>query len=150
MAAVASPVMGPISDAIVATLGDTILVEMGVHAGFEATTKVANDLILDKAVNAIIPIHSKTFETTGIKEILITLKYKQTMTDASLGFYRSSVHKYHSALPSDPRARRLTLWVQEQLALLKRDGLFVYGEGVVLAVLVRERAKAHHPALHDA
>ena len=94
MAAVASPVMGPISDAIVATLGDTILVEMGVHAGFEATTKVANDLILDKAVNAIIPIHSKTFETTGIKEILITLKYKQTMTDASLGFYRSSVHKY--------------------------------------------------------
>ena len=89
----AAPVMGPISDAIVATLGDTILVELGMHAGFEATTKLANDLVLDKAINAVIPIHSATFETTGIKEILITLKYKQTMTDASLGFYRSSVHQ---------------------------------------------------------
>ncbi|KAF7797358.1 hypothetical protein EIP86_008553 [Pleurotus ostreatoroseus] len=92
-AAVASPVMGPISDAIVATLGDTILVEMGVHAGFEVTTKIANDLVLDKAINAVIPIHSATFETTGVKELLITLKYKHTMTDASLGFYRSSLHE---------------------------------------------------------
>lgn len=85
--------MGPISDAIVATLGDTILVEMGMHAGFEVTVKLADDLVFDKTLNAIIPVHSKTFETTGIKEMLITLKYKQTMTDASLGFYRSSLHK---------------------------------------------------------
>ncbi|KAJ3559166.1 hypothetical protein NM688_g508 [Phlebia brevispora] len=96
VAAVAAPVMGPISDAIVSTLGDTILVEMGIHAGFEATTKIANDLVLDKALKAVIPIHSATFETTGIKELLITLPYKQTLTDASLGFYRSSLHKDNS------------------------------------------------------
>ncbi len=92
-AAVAAPVMGPVSDAIFTSLGDTILVEMGLHAGFEMTTKLANGLVLDKAVNAIIPIHSKQLETTGIKELLITLKYKHTMQDAALGFYRSSVHK---------------------------------------------------------
>ena len=89
----AAPVMGPISDVIVGALGDTILVEMGMHVGFEAATKVADDLVVDKAINAVIPIHSATFETTGVKELLITLKYKQTMTDAGLGFFRSSVHK---------------------------------------------------------
>ena len=85
--------MGPISDAIVATLGDTILVEMGVHAGFEVTTKIANDLVLDKAIKAVVPIHSDRLNTTGVKELLITLKYKHTLEDASLGFYRSGLHK---------------------------------------------------------
>ena len=93
MAAVAAPVMGPVSDAIVTTLGDSILVEIGVHTGFELTTKLANDLVIDKAVNHIIPIHSDRLQTTGIKELLITLKYKHTIEDAALGFYRGSLHK---------------------------------------------------------
>lgn len=93
MAAVAAPVMGPVSDAIVATLGDSILVEIGVHTGFELTTKLANDLVIDKPLNHLIPIHSVRLQTTGIKEILITLKYKHTMEDAALGFYRGSLHK---------------------------------------------------------
>lgn len=93
MAAIAAPVMGPVSDLVVSTVGDSILIEIGMHAGFEATTSLANDLVFDKPVNRIIPIHSNRLETTGVKTILITLKYKHTVEDAALGFYRGSVHK---------------------------------------------------------
>jgi hypothetical protein len=93
MAVVAAPVMGPVSDVVVSSFGDTILVEMGLHAGFELTTKVANDLVIDKSIKHIVPIHSKRLETTGVKVLLITLKYKHTVEDAALGFYRSSVHQ---------------------------------------------------------
>lgn len=86
--------MGPVSDIVVSTLGDTILVELGMHAGFDLTTKVADDLILDKSIKAVVPIHSQRLETTGVKVLLITLKYKHTLEDAALGFYRSSLHRY--------------------------------------------------------
>ncbi|KAJ7627699.1 hypothetical protein DFH06DRAFT_1227889 [Mycena polygramma] len=96
MAVVAAPVLGPIAGEVLSTFGDTILVELGIHAGFSLTAQVANDLVIDKPLKAIIPIHSKRLETTGVKVLLITLKYKITMTDAALGFYRSSVHKDNS------------------------------------------------------
>lgn len=50
MAAIAAPVMGPVSDLVVSTVGDSILIEIGMHAGFEATTSLANDLVFDKPV----------------------------------------------------------------------------------------------------
>ncbi|KAK0204030.1 hypothetical protein DFS33DRAFT_1336258 [Desarmillaria ectypa] len=100
IAAIAAPVMGPVSDLVMGSLGDSILVEIGMHAGFEATTKIANDLVIDKAVKHIIPTHSKMLETTNVKVILITLKFKQTMEDATLGFFRSSVHKDPSLFSS--------------------------------------------------
>ncbi|EPQ53447.1 hypothetical protein GLOTRDRAFT_100608 [Gloeophyllum trabeum ATCC 11539] len=91
-AAIAAPVMGPISEAVVTTLGDTILVEVGLHTGFELATKGANDLLIEHPVSHLIPLHSKRLETTAVKELTITLKYKHTVEDASLGFFRSSVH----------------------------------------------------------
>lgn len=94
VAAVAAPVMGPISDLVVSSVGDSILVEIGLHTGFEVTAKMANDLVIDKPIKHYIPVHSKRLETTGVKVLLITLKYKHTFEDASLGFYRSSVHKW--------------------------------------------------------
>ncbi|KAI0360524.1 hypothetical protein OH77DRAFT_1445395 [Trametes cingulata] len=100
MAAVAAPVMGPVSDVVVSTLGDTILVEMGMHVGFDLTTKAANDLIFDGAIKQVFPIHSRRLETTGVKTMTITLKYKHVPEDASLGFYRSGVHKDNSLFAS--------------------------------------------------
>lgn len=85
--------MGPVADVVITTFGDSILVELGMHTGFELTTNAANDLIAGKTSNVIVPIHSKRLETTGVKVLLITLKHKQTMSDAALGFYRSSMHK---------------------------------------------------------
>ena len=85
--------MGPVTDTIVTTLGDSILVELGMHTGFELSAKFANELVADAAAKKLVPIHSKRLETTGIKVLLITLKHKQTMNDAALGFYRSSLHK---------------------------------------------------------
>ncbi|CAA7257329.1 unnamed protein product [Cyclocybe aegerita] len=79
VAAVAAPVMGPVADAAVASFGDTILVELGLHVGFDLSTKLANDLVFDKPINKLVPIHLKRLETTGMKVILITLKYKSTM-----------------------------------------------------------------------
>ncbi len=93
VAAVAAPVMGPVSDIVVSTFGDTILVEMGVHVGFDLTAKAANDLIFDGAIHQIVPIHSSRLQTTGVKVMAITLKYKHVPEDASLGFYRSGIHK---------------------------------------------------------
>lgn len=110
MAAIAAPIMGPVGDLTMSTFGeqafsyldkmsltcdlkgDTILVEVGLHAGFDLTTTVANDLIIGHGVSSAIPLHSKRLETTGVKTLLITLKYKHTIEDASLGFYRSSLH----------------------------------------------------------
>lgn len=85
--------MSPIADIIVAGLGSSIIVEIGTQAGFETTTKIVNDLVFGKAASLIIPTHSKQFETTGVKVLLITLKFKQLKDDAALGFYRSSVHQ---------------------------------------------------------
>jgi len=84
--------MGPVADVVVTSFGDTILVELGMHAGFDLTTKVANDLVFKKPLNKLLPIHSRRLETTGVKVLLITLKHKHTMSDAALGFYRSSLH----------------------------------------------------------
>ncbi|KAJ4468729.1 hypothetical protein J3R30DRAFT_3304491 [Lentinula aciculospora] len=92
-AAIASPVMGPVSDLVVSSFGDTILVELGLHAGFELTTKAANDLIIEHGIKHAIPIHSSRLETTHVKVLLITLKFKHTVEDAALGFFRSSIHR---------------------------------------------------------
>lgn len=91
--------MGPVSDTIVSTFGDTILVEMGMHVGFDLTAKAANDLVFDGAIKQIVPIHSSRLETTGVKTMTITLKYKHVPEDASLGFYRSGVHQCVCPLP---------------------------------------------------
>ncbi|KAJ7770612.1 hypothetical protein B0H16DRAFT_1306738 [Mycena metata] len=94
MAVVAAPVVfGGIGAEVFGMFGDTLLVELGLHAGFELTTAAANDLLIESPIKHAIPIHSKRLDTTGVKILLITLKYKMTMTDAALGFYRSSVHK---------------------------------------------------------
>jgi hypothetical protein len=85
--------MGPVSDIVVGSLGDSILVEVGLHTGFEVATHAANDLVLHNPVDHVLPIHSERLQTTGVKVLLITLKYKHVVTDAALGFYRSSVHK---------------------------------------------------------
>jgi len=74
-------------------IGDTILVEVGLSAGYHLSAVVADDLIIGHGVSAVIPTHSKRLETTSVKTLLITLKYKHTLEDASLGFYRSSLHK---------------------------------------------------------
>ncbi|KAL5514452.1 hypothetical protein ACEPAG_2540 [Sanghuangporus baumii] len=92
VAAVAAPVMGPVSDVVIDTVGDSLLVEIGLNVGFEASSKVANDLVIEHTIKHIIPAPSARLQTTGVKELLITLKYKHTLEDAQLGFFRSSVH----------------------------------------------------------
>ncbi|EKM56539.1 uncharacterized protein PHACADRAFT_172219 [Phanerochaete carnosa HHB-10118-sp] len=100
MAAVAAPVMGPVSDAIMDTAGDGIFVEIGMHASSELTTELADHLGIEKPFDFILPIHSDKLQTTGIKELLITLKYKHIHEDALLGFYRGSLHRDSSLFSS--------------------------------------------------
>ncbi|KAF7289971.1 hypothetical protein MIND_01372400 [Mycena indigotica] len=96
MAVVAAPVMGSVGAEVIGAFGDTILVELGLHAGFQLTTAAANDLVIEKPLKSLIPIHEKRLSTTAVKVLLITLKYKMTMTDAALGFFRSSIHTDNS------------------------------------------------------
>jgi len=84
--------MSPVGDVIVATLGDTIIVEMGLHAGFQLAVEGTNEIFIDKPIHHLMPSNDNRLFTTGIKELTITLTYKHTMMDASLGFFRSSVH----------------------------------------------------------
>ncbi|KAG2003405.1 hypothetical protein CC2G_004007 [Coprinopsis cinerea AmutBmut pab1-1] len=100
MAAVAAPVMAPISEVAVATFGSTILVQLGLRGGFSLATKGANDLLISKPINKLIPIHSDVLETTGVKILTITLKFKLAMEDAALGFYRGSAHEDTSLFSS--------------------------------------------------
>jgi hypothetical protein len=58
------------------------------------TAKLANDLVFDKTANALIPVHSARLQTTGVKTLLITLKYKHILEDAALGFFRTSMHQF--------------------------------------------------------
>lgn len=83
--------MGPVSDIIIGHFGDTIIVELAELAGYEATVKIGDELI-DHSISNAIPIHSRVLETTGVKEITITLKFKHTTEDATLGFFKSSLH----------------------------------------------------------
>ncbi|KAH7345648.1 hypothetical protein B0J17DRAFT_713205 [Rhizoctonia solani] len=94
IAATVFPVMGPITDTAAATFGNTIAVEIGSIVVYDRGTKLANDLIADKTAKAIIPAHFARLETISVKKILIALKFKHTMPDAALGFFRSgSVHQ---------------------------------------------------------
>jgi hypothetical protein len=83
--------MGPVTDVVVGTFGDTIVVELAEIAGYEATIRLGDELI-NHGISHAIPIHSKVLETTSVKTMTITLKYKHTHEDATLGFFRSSLH----------------------------------------------------------
>ncbi|KAF8321537.1 hypothetical protein DL93DRAFT_2130017 [Clavulina sp. PMI_390] len=99
-AAIAAPAMSPLMDTVVSTIGDSIVVEMGLHTGFEISTKASNTISPNKArttnmyhpVKHAIPVHSKKLETTGVKTLLITAPYKHNQLDAALGYFRASVH----------------------------------------------------------
>ena len=104
--------MGPVGDVLISTFGDTIIVELGLHTGFEIGVKVyfsfqyhlqnfhnpfpfwkaANDLLIADPIKHVIPMHDNRLATTAIKSLTITLKYKHTITDAALGFFRASTH----------------------------------------------------------
>ncbi len=87
--------MSPISDLVMTSFGDTILVEVGLHTGFEVSSKLAEDLFIEEPIKKVVGLHSKRLETTGIKVLLITLKFKLGgLEDARIGFFRSSVHKW--------------------------------------------------------
>jgi hypothetical protein len=60
--------------------------------GFELSTKLADDFVFDHSANALIPLHSRVLASSGTKTLTITLRYKHTQEDASMGFFRSSVH----------------------------------------------------------
>jgi len=100
MAAVAAPIMGPVSDVLVSSLGDSILVEGGLHVGVDLSSKILNDLIFEKATDPILPAYDSRLETTGVKSLLITLKYHHTVEDAAVGFFRSSLHRDPSLFSS--------------------------------------------------
>ncbi|KIJ35299.1 hypothetical protein M422DRAFT_51568 [Sphaerobolus stellatus SS14] len=92
-AAIAAPVMAPFGDVIITTLGDSILVELGLHAGFKLAVEGTNEIFIDNPIHHVMKSNDKRLITTAVKQLTITLKYKHTMTDASLGFFRSSIHK---------------------------------------------------------
>ncbi len=128
--------MGPVSDMVVTTLGDSILVELGMHTGFELSVRVANDLVFDKPIKHIVPIHSKRLETTGVKVLLITLKYKHTMFGCRAGFLSqlfaqvskislSIFIRYQNDFPA--LQRRISIFLPSKTTSLSRkDGFSPY------------------------
>jgi hypothetical protein len=79
-----------ISD-VVSPFGDTILAEAELKLG-HFTAKFIGELVSDKLLDKILPIHSSRLETTGVKVLLITLGHKHTISDADLKFYTSPLH----------------------------------------------------------
>ncbi|KII91140.1 hypothetical protein PLICRDRAFT_696263 [Plicaturopsis crispa FD-325 SS-3] len=100
MAAVATPIMGPVSDIAFSTIGDSILVEAGLHAGFHLAVDGLDELVISEPVHKLSPLHSRILETRDVKTLTITLKYKHIIEDAQLGFFRSSKHRDSSLFSS--------------------------------------------------
>jgi hypothetical protein len=93
-AAVATPLMGPISDVVVSTLGDSVLVDVGMHTGFELSAKAANSAVGDKVTDKLSGPALRSWRsftgngtpgwaTTGVKNVSITLMYKGIPSDAA-------------------------------------------------------------------
>jgi hypothetical protein len=85
--------MGPITEIAEAELGESVVVKMGLNAGFELGAKVADSLIIAKPLQYLLPIRSERLKTTATKTLTITLKFEITMQDAALGFFRASLHQ---------------------------------------------------------
>ncbi|KIY70857.1 hypothetical protein CYLTODRAFT_487743 [Cylindrobasidium torrendii FP15055 ss-10] len=98
-AAIASPAMDPISDAVTGSFGGGIGVNIAVDTGYNVATTVADELVTQGAEDSV-PAHSKRLETTAVKNIEITLPFKHTVSDAALGFYRGSTHADKSLFSS--------------------------------------------------
>lgn len=107
LGAIAAPLLAPLG-AVAAVggaalgggiIGGTLIVEIGLAAGFAVGTAAANDLIFKGPFDKMIPIYSSRLQTTAVKVLVATIQYKHTMTDAELGYFRSTLqHKEDSAL----------------------------------------------------
>lgn len=53
MAAVAAPVMAPAADLAVSSFGDSILLEIGMHAGFKVATEGLDELVIDEPIQFV-------------------------------------------------------------------------------------------------
>jgi len=145
--------MGPVSEAVFSSVGDSIIVDAAVHTGGELTAKAADDLLLDGAIKKVVPLHSARLETTGVKTLIITLRYKHTITDASLGFYRSSLHQYaFSRLSVGFGLVKCCLHfdTQGQLVVHHGDRVLLDQQGLVLSLSLRERTEARDTTLREA
>jgi hypothetical protein len=85
--------MGPITEVAEAAFGESVVVKVGLDAGFHLGAKVADSLLIAKPLQYLLPIHSEKLETTATKTLTITLKFEITMQDAALGFFRASLHQ---------------------------------------------------------
>jgi hypothetical protein len=71
VAAIASPALDPVSDVLIGAVGDSLLVEVGLHEGFALGTKAADDFVFDGAAKVLVPLHSRVLETHGVKVPLL-------------------------------------------------------------------------------
>ena len=98
----AGPLVGP-PDFDITSIGDSVTVEIGAAHVFDMELSMGERL-LTTAINLgsqYLVNHDSVLQTTAVKDVLITLKYKHaTTTDASLGFYRGALHKLVLLIPS--------------------------------------------------
>jgi hypothetical protein len=85
--------MDPVSDVLVRSLGDAILVEGCLQIGSDLDTKALNDLIFEKTIGPITPAHEAPLKMASAKTLLITLKCHHTVEDAALGLFGSGLHR---------------------------------------------------------
>jgi hypothetical protein len=91
----------------VSTIRDSVVVELGFRVGFEVSTKVSTQYLsffpsldgcgsttllrMTYCSRSLIPVHAKRLETTGVKTLVITARYKHAQLGA-LGYFRASNH----------------------------------------------------------
>ena len=62
--------------------------------------KVADHQLIEKPLEKLFPSNDKRIQTTAVKMLTITLKSKNNLSDAALGFFRSSTHDDSSLFAS--------------------------------------------------
>nr|GAT42770.1 predicted protein [Mycena chlorophos] len=99
-ALVAAPVMDSLAAEAITDLSQEIFVDTVIDKGFERTAETIDHTALRQPLGSLLSMDGTRSETTAVKVLLITLKYHATMSDAALGYFRSSIHGDHSLFSS--------------------------------------------------
>ncbi|KAJ7836636.1 hypothetical protein B0H13DRAFT_2239969 [Mycena leptocephala] len=91
VAVIAAPVLEPFAGDVLNTFGDIIAVEVQQTTDFATTSSPTS--CSKKLSQSTQNVWRRLRSSSAFKVLLITLKYQITVTDAALGFYRSSIHK---------------------------------------------------------
>jgi hypothetical protein len=98
-ASIAAPALDP--SLLAGSVGDSVTATIVAGAATAGVAAVADDVLIEEPLDNSLKNYdtAEVVEAAGVRTIRVSLRFKHTTKDASLGFFRSSLHAYVN-LPS--------------------------------------------------